>query len=373
MQWKSWLMVGSLIAVALTIAVASVAHEATDAKVGPVFQSIGPLTFGPGGVLFAADTEASTVFALELGSPQGAVAGIADVSAIDQKIAALLGTDVHEISVTDLAIHPESRNAFISVMRGQGARSIPVLVRVDGAGEIEVVRLENVGYSEMKFPNPPAPNPRRDPEPSWARDMARTESITDMAYVDGELFVAGLSNEEFASKLRSVSYPFSGMESSTSVEIFHGNHGRLETRSPVYAFLPYMIDNTQHLIAAYLCTPLVTFPVSSLEPGKKVLGKTIAELGSRNRPLDMIQYRKNGKDFLLISNTSLAVMKVPTDRFASAMPITEPVEGETAGIGAEAITALTGIEQLDRLDGERAAVMARAELGDLNLLSVPLP
>ena len=40
--------------------------------------------------------------------------------AFDQKIAALLGTDVREITVTDLAVHPKTRNAFVSVMRGQG-------------------------------------------------------------------------------------------------------------------------------------------------------------------------------------------------------------------------------------------------------------
>ena len=53
-----------------------------------------------------------------------------------------------------------------------------------------------------------------------------------MAFVDGQLFVAGLSNEEFASKLRSVAYPFARSPPGTSVEIYHGNHGQLETRSP---------------------------------------------------------------------------------------------------------------------------------------------
>ena len=37
------------------------------ADVGPQMSSIGPLTFGPDGVLFAADTQAATIYALELG------------------------------------------------------------------------------------------------------------------------------------------------------------------------------------------------------------------------------------------------------------------------------------------------------------------
>ena len=60
------------------------------------------------------------------------------------------------------------------------------------------------------------------------------ESITDMAFVDGKLFVAGLSNEEFASKLRVRAIPVRGGRcADTSVEIYHGNHGQFETRSPV--------------------------------------------------------------------------------------------------------------------------------------------
>jgi hypothetical protein len=33
-------------------------------------------------------------------------------------------------------------------------------------------------------------------------------------------------------------------------------------------------------------------------------GKTVAELGNRNRPIDMIVYEKDGKEFLLIANNS---------------------------------------------------------------------
>ena len=328
--------------------------------------SIGPLTFGRDGILFAADTQAATIYALELGDKaKGAGAGTQGVDAVDQKIAALLGTDAKEIIVTDLVVHPRTKNAYISVMRGQGTASKPALLRVDGAGKIEVVSFENLKHTKVTLPNAPnaGTNPQRDP---------RQQSITDMAFSDGRLYIAGLSNEEFASKLRSVKYPFATADTGTSVEIFHGNHGQLETRSPVYAFLPYSINNTPHLVAAYLCTPLVKFPVATLQPGTKVVGTTIAELGNRNRPIDMVLYKKDGREFLLMSNTSRGVMKIPTDGFASATPITQPVKTETGGIAYETVAAMKGIEQLDLLDGSRTLALSRSDAG-LNLVAVALP
>ena len=242
--------------------------------------------------------------------------------------------------MTDLAVHPKTRNAFLSVMRGQGAGAKAVLLRVDGAGKIEVVDFGKTTASQAA--ECPAAN---------SAQRGRSASITDMAFVDGQLYVAGLSNEEFASKLRSVAYPFATVDSGTSVEIFHGNHGQFETRSPVYTFVPYRVQNATNLIAGYLCTPLVKFPVTSLKPGAKVMGTTIAELGNRNRPIDMIVYKKDGQEFLLMSNNSRGVMKIPTEQFGSAPPITAPVN-DKGGIGYETV---------DDDEGRRAARPARRE------------
>jgi hypothetical protein len=343
---------------------AGVPVSAADA--GPQMASIGPLTFGPDGVLFAADTQAATIYALELGDKAaGGAAGTQQVEAIDQKIAALLGTDAKEIAITDMVVHPRTKNAYIAVMRGQGTGSKPALLRVDGAGKIELVAVDTMKHTKVALPNAPdaGTTPQRNP---------RQQSITDMAFADGRLYIAGLSNEEFASKLRSVKYPFATADNGTSVEIFHGNHGQLETRSPVYAFLPYSINNTPHLVAAYLCTPLVKFPVASLQPGTKVVGTTIAELGNRNRPIDMLLYKKDGREYLLMSNTARGVMKIPTDGFAGAAPITAPVKTETGGIAYETIATMKGIEQLDLLDASRTVALSRVD-GGVNLVTAPLP
>ena len=83
-------------------------------EVGPALVSIGVMTFGPSGVLFAADAQAATIYALELGDQSaGGKAGAADVAAIDQKIAALLGTEAAAVAVKDLVIHPTTKNAYL--------------------------------------------------------------------------------------------------------------------------------------------------------------------------------------------------------------------------------------------------------------------
>ena len=355
-------------AVVLAVAAASmpapiVATPAGPAVAGPAFQSIGPLAFGPDGVLFAGDRDAAMIYAVKLAAEPGAAAGTADVTGIDQKIAAVLGTAATEISITDLAVHPTSKNAYVSVMRGQGAGAQPVLVRVDGSGKIALVDLTKATFTSVTLPNPPAAN-------ATARNP-RTQAIMDLAYANGRLMVAGLSNEEFASKLWSVPYPFATTDRGTSIEIFHGNHGRVETNSPIFSFVNYTVAGQPHIIGGYLCTPLVKIPVSALKPGEKVVGTTIAELGAGNRPIDMIVYSKSGQDYLLMSNTTHGVMKIPTAQFATAQAITARIGGTQGQF--ETIASMRGVEQLDLLDAQRTLIITRAQDGSRNLVAVVLP
>jgi hypothetical protein len=338
------------------------------AEAAPAFESIGPLTFGANDVLFAADTEAAAIYALDLGrAATGGAPGTKAVAGVDQKIAALLGSTAADITITDLIVHPKTQNSFVSVMRGQGTAARPVLVRIDGAGAMTVVDLAQLTSTKVSLQNAPS----AAPAPA-GRQSPRAQSVTDMAFMDGKLYVAGLSNEEFSSKLRAIPYPFApAADKGTSVEIFHTNHNALETRSPVYTFVPYKVGNTPNLIAGYLCTPLVRFPVASLTPGAKVMGATIAELGAGNRPLDMVLYKKDGKEFLLMSNTSRGVMKIPTATFGTAPHIATAVGG-TAGIAYETIASMQGVQQLDLLDSSHSIVIAKAG-SSLDLQTPALP
>src|SRR6185503_10939043 len=137
----------------------------------------------------------------------------------------------------------------------------------------------------------------------------------------------------------------------TSVEIYHGAHGRFETRAPVRTLVPITVGHEPYVLAAYTCTPLVQFPVKALEPKAKVRGKTIAELGNRNRPLDMITYERGGKHYLLLANSSRGVMKIEADGIEEASSIEQPVrDGAQKGLPVEAINDWTGVEHLDKFD-----------------------
>lgn len=326
----------------------------------PDLKAIGPITFGPDGVLFAGDPQGAAVFAIDSGDRASASPGAIKIERIDDKVAALLGTDVKEILINDLAVNPASGKVYLSVSRGKGPSGQPALVRIDSKGKLEEVSLKDVKFAKTGIPN--------------ASDKSRQEAITGLAYLKGKVYVAGLSNEQFASTLRAIPFPFAAGDKGASVEIYHGAHGKFETHAPVRTFVPYEINGEAHLLAAYTCTPLVKIPVTELKAGEKVKGTTIAELGNRNRPLDMVVYQKGGKDYILLANNNRGVMKITTDNIDKIQAITQPVKGGgTAGLTYETIKDWKGILQLDRLDKDNALVLLRTDAGSLNLETLPLP
>lgn len=338
-------------------------------KGAPGIQSISQLTFGPEGILFIADSKAASVVAIDTGDTKASSAGAIKVEGINQKIAALLGTTADQIQISDLAVNPVSHKAYLAVARGRGPAAQPALIRVDAQGGLELVSLDQINHSRAALPAAPIDqvvgegNRQRNP---------RMESITDIAFLNDRVLVAGLSNEEFASSLRSLPFPFDKEANPTSVEIYHGAHGKYETQAPIRTFVPLKMGDETQLLAAYQCTPLVQIPLNAIEPNAKVKGKTVAELGNRNRPLDMIVYQKDGKDYLLIANSARGIMKVPTAGLREAESITEPVKTDTKGLGYETIKDVTGVEQLAALDAKNAIVIRKTEAGQ-SLEALPLP
>jgi hypothetical protein len=329
-------------------------------KGNPGLKSAGPLAFGPDAILLVGDPQSGAIFALDTGdAPASPAGGAIKVAKVDTQIASLIGSTADKIIVNGIAVNPASGAAFLSVSRGKGPDAVPAIVRVDSKGKLTLLPLEEIKFAKVALPN--------------ASDKQRQEAITKLAFVKGKVIVAGLSNEQFASTLRTIPFPFKEADKGASVEIYHGAHGKLETHSPVRTFVPYDIAGETHLLAAYTCTPLVKVPVADLKPGAHVKGTTVAELGNRNRPLDMIVYQKNGKDYILMANNSRGVMKITTEGIDKANPITTHVKGgDKAGLTYDTIAELKGVEHLDKLDKDNALVLIRGAEG-LSLDTVPLP
>ncbi len=362
----------ALVSVCLAAQISRAASWTAGMKEGkPALKSIGSIAFGPDGILFVADTKGAAIVALSTGdtSPSSSAKAI-KIDGINQKVAAVLGTSADQVLINDMAVNPISHNVYLSISRGRGADAAPVLARVKG-DTVEVVSLDAVKFSRGELPDAPVDGvvgqPNRGSNP-------RQESITDIAFFEDRLLIAGLANEEFASTLRAIPFPFQTVPNGTSVEIYHGAHGRFETRAPVRTFVPFKVGHEAQLLAAYMCTPLVQFPIGDLKPGSKIKGKTIAELGNRNRPLDMIVYQKGGKDYLLLANSSRGIMKISTDNIEKMENIVAPVpDGGKKGLPYETVEGWTGVEQLDLLDSGHAVVVRRTEGGSLNLESLALP
>ena len=333
-------------------------------------KSAGPLAFGPDGVLFVGDAQAAAVFAIATGDTSGSPEAVElSVKGIDQQVAAALGITPKDLLINDLAVNPASGQAYLSVSRGTGPDATVVLLRVDGQGEISEVSLQNVKHAKAELPNAPNENAKD----GRGRGL-RAQAITDITYLDGKVLVAGLSTEEFASTLRSIPFPFDSINRGTGVEVFHGAHGKFETHAPVRTFASYEINEEPYLLAAYTCTPLVRFPLSDLASGERVRGTTVAELGNRNRPLDMFVYEKGDQEFILMANNRRGMMKISTEGIDRKEGITEHVGGGgTAGQSYDTIASLSGVVQLDRLNSKSAVVIQRDEDGALNLRTVALP
>lgn len=332
----------------------------------PGLKSAGPLAFGSDGVLFVGDTKAAAVVAIDTGDKNGDPNEVElHVQSVDKAIAKALGSD--RVQINDMAVNPESGIAYVSVAYGENSK--PAVVMVTPSGDIEPLSTSNIPFSKVTLPN--APEDKVVGQGRRQRNY-RDESITDLAFSDGKVLVSGVAGAQGEANVRELVFPFLEADKGVNIEIYHGAHGRYETNASVKTFVPFKINGEPHLLAGFQCTPLVKFPVKAFKDGESVRGTTLAELGNRNRPLDMFVYQQDGKDFLLVSNTARGVMKVSTDDIERPDGITERISG-TAGQQYETIKSLENVEQMDRLNDAHAVVITKNDEGSLDLHTIELP
>ncbi|MEM9407627.1 MAG: hypothetical protein AAGA81_16435, partial [Acidobacteriota bacterium] len=337
--------------------------------------SISVLAFAPDGTLFLGDSKAGAVYAIETTGDAPAESKPPAVSDLETKIAARIGAKPAEVMIHDLAVHPVSQEIFLSVSTGRGdwksrwelpnhVADANYLLTVSSDGSIGEFSLADVRYARVELPNPVA----TDKKHSFMKELSlRTDTITDIAYTQGTLFVAGLSNEEFASALWRVPLPFADGTSATTLEIYHGAHGAYETHAPIRTFVPYDLEGEQHIFAAYLCTPLSLFKVKDLETQGHLRGRTIAEFGSGNYPLDMVVAKGETSDRVIIANSNLPLIVVDTKDIAGFDgEIIEQPSQYAAGV-KHLKRSGTGVQQLDLIGNDFLVLLQRMPNGHLDL------
>ena len=346
------------------------ASGSTGMRFGAVqLQSAGVMHFSGDGTLFLADPHGAAIYAIDVADTgrDTSRTGVR-IDDVDGKIAAALGTTRDQLRIVDMAAHPRSQSLYFSLTRGRGNDAVPVVVSVTKVEEtVTVLPLENIKHARAEIPGVPT----EDQKTPWGAPR-RTFTVTDLALVDGEVYVAGLGNEEFASTLRRLPYPFAGKGTATTVEMYHTSHDKYETAAPIESFVPITLAGKPSLVAGYGCSPIVTVARADLADRKHVRGKTVAELGGGNRPFDMIRYTNGkGKEYILVANSNRTLTRMDPEEIAAAKPMTTSVKQawEPAGVGYLPV-AIVGVLQLDNYNAGNIVMLQRnIETGSLNVVS----
>lgn len=349
-----------------------------------VLQSAGALAFDSENTLFVGDAKAGLVHAFDL---SGAVTdqatyqlgraqtfeGRTIFNHLDVEIAALIGVAPEEVVINDMVVHKASKQIFLSVHRGEGPEAEAMIVAVN-QGALELVDLEAAEHSSMSVGPVPTAETLEFGQP------LNTLAITDIDYYNGELLVAGVSNEEFSSKLRRIPFPFTNEISTSSIEIWHAVHAQYETRAPIISQTVAELNGEPTLIAVYACTPIVRIPLADLKDGAEIRGEMIGEMGFGNTPLDIVPYVNawDGTSNVVVTNTNRSAASINFDALAAAeeMPHGEGVQNVFSVAGVDQFPLpMSGTLHLDTLDENYAVVVRRSpeDVRNIQIHTLPMP
>ena len=342
------------------------------------FKSIGRLAFGPDGLLLLSDPQGAAVLAINT-SDTGPVVKLGQkIDTIEIVLAKALSIEPDALTIVDMAVNPASGNIYFSLATKPGNK--PILVTIDGKGTVNHPQLETMEYVRMTLP---------------VGENAKLHNVTDLAWADYSVVVAGQSSEELSNKIYQLPIPLEhGVNARFfSAETYHVSHKRWETKAQIQSFIPYEEDGELYVVGAFACTPIAKFPLGEIEGRDEVKGVSVLELGSGNRPLDMFTYKKDGQGWLITSNKRFHKKFGPSVywgarvdmKYLSADGADETNENaprrnlqQTSGPdakGIEVVDSLYGAVQISQLKNEEVLVLRETDETDtahsLELVTLP--
>ena len=183
----------------LVVAIACCLGAAANASAADI-KSISRLAAGPGNVLFVADWKAARVHAITLpGAPQRPTGTAFNILDLETLLSKQVGGA--KVTVEDMVVRPGTAEVYVAI--SYGAAKTPALIAVTNDRKARRVDLKAAKSTSIALRDAPTSNYK-----FWSETPERSFTVTDMKWRDGEIFIAGLSNQDFASTLRRVNYPF---------------------------------------------------------------------------------------------------------------------------------------------------------------------
>jgi hypothetical protein len=223
----------------------------------------------------------------------------------------------------------------------------------------------------------------------------KVSKITDITWAGDRVLIAAQANETFGSKIFSITAPLAADTNCScfSTETYHVAHGRWETKAPIRTVMPYEEAGKKYLVGAFTCTPIVKYAIDDLQPGAKVKGTSLIEVGYGNTPRDMFVYEKDGKKHILMSTFRMPfaqkkqpvgpspywTVRVDYDVLRETGKVNKDAivrvneNYENVSDRAEVVAAFHGVMHMDQLDRERALVVRARGNGRFDLSVLPLP
>lgn len=343
----------------------------------PEFGRIDVISFAPENVLLIGDGQKAQIVAVKVSDrPSDGQPSISPIQNLTAEIAGRLGVTADEVEILDLAVNPESSIPYLAV-RKQDDKTY-VILRIEQNQEIAFVDLDKVEYAAVPIKN---------------EGGAPISKITDVVWAGDRLVAAARASDAFASKIFAVDGPVDHDKPGAvySAETYHVAHRRWETKAPMSVMIPYQEDGKNYIVGAFSCTPVVKYPIDDLEPGAKIKGISMIELGSGNRPLDMFAYEAGeASDSSILTNTfrfhhekrpygpsphltfrfdqellgdAEKVNENATRRLDRSTPESERIE---------IAEPFHGVVQMDRLNDKTALALREGKEGDLDLVTIAL-
>jgi hypothetical protein len=342
----------------------SAASYFKNAASGPVeLVSSGRIAFGPGGMLLVSDPRSASIVAIDTGDTGPVERLSRRVDEIEAVLAKAAG--VESLVIVDMAVNPASGKIYFSATGRPGNQ--PLLLALAADGSAAPIDLGAAAHVRMTLPS---------------SENAQLRNVTDLAWGGESVIVAGQSSEEFSNKIYEIPSPLEHGENARyfSAETFHVAHNKWETKAPIQSFIPWEEDGEFYVVGAFACTPIAKFPIGGLESGAQIKGTSVVELGSGNRPRNMLIYKKDGEEWLvtntqrfkdnLFGPSKYWAARVKMDYLSANSPestnenaarrnVNQPSGPEAQGI--EVVEALFGAVMVSQLENDEVVVLRETD------------